>query len=245
MMRPRMFLLLLLGIHMVAAQSNTHKIQSEALGYTIAYTVVLPEGYDVSRTYPAIYMTDGPMVEKRSTFLRHAGAFQKDHNLPFVSVFVSHEQPGTGKTRRNYELLANPKYLRFFIQELVKAVERTYAVSAHPDDRFLNGLSFGGLNALYFGLEDKGQTFGNIAALSPAIHPKKYLKDAYKNGVKLPIRFFVSSGDHNDNEVMTRKIRDVLQSRGYDMGYNEVPYAHTLKNWNANWLPMLKFFFGK
>ncbi|MEK6154473.1 alpha/beta hydrolase-fold protein [Flavobacteriaceae bacterium 3-367] len=244
-MRPKMLLLLLFVTQLLAAQSNTHKIQSEALGYTIGYTVVLPDGYDASKTYPAIYLTDGPMVEKRSTFLTRAKAYQRDNKRPFVSVFVSHEQPGTEKTRRNYELLANPKYLKFLTQELVKTVERTYAVSASPNDRFLNGLSFGGLNALYIGLEDKGQTFGNIAALSPAIHPKKYLKDAYKNGEKLPIRFFVSSGDHDDNEVMTRKIRDVLKSRGYEMGYNEVPYAHTLKNWNANWLPMLEFFFGK
>ncbi len=226
-------------------QIKRHTISSKKMGYAIDYSVVLPNQYDSSKTYPVVYMTDGPTVENKSKFLNVASDFQLKNQKPFIIVLVSPEHPETGRNRRNTELLANPNYFEFFISELLPQVEKEYAVATTPSERYLNGVSFGGLNSLYFGLEDQGKTFGNIAVMSPAIHPKPYLKKAYSDTPKMPIRFFISSGDRFDNEKTTRELMAIIKFKGYDLGYNEVPHGHTMKNWDKNWLPMLEFFFKK
>ncbi len=239
------FISAMIGITNTNPSIERHSLQSKTMGYTIEYTVVLPEGYDKSKQYPSLYMTDGPTVENKSRFLTVANDFQQKNQKPFIIVLVSPEHPETGRNRRNAELLANPNYFEFFISELLPQVEKAYSVAKKPSDRYLNGVSFGGLNSLYFGLEDQGKTFGNIAVMSPAIHPKPYLKKDYSDTPKMPIRFFISSGDRFDNEKTTRELMAIIKFKGYDLGYNEVPHGHTMKNWDKNWLPMLEFFFKK
>lgn len=235
----------MIGITNTNPSIERHSLQSKTMGYTIEYTVVLPKGYDKSKQYPSLYMTDGPTVENKSKFLTVASDFQQKNQKPFIIVLVSPEHPETGRNRRNAELLANPKYFEFFISELLPEVEKQYSVATRPSERYLNGVSFGGLNSLYFGLEDQGKTFGNIAVMSPAIHPKPYLKKAYQENPRLSIRFFLSTGAFLDGESTTRKLLEILKSKDYEVGYNEVPHGHTMKNWNKNWLPMLEFFFKK
>ncbi len=222
---------------------NRHQIISQHLGYAVDYVVSLPNAYDPQAEYPVIYMTDGPSIEKNSRFLKLAASFQEENDLPFISVLVSPIDPNSGANRRNKELLANEAYYAFFVEELVPSIRRAYAAAAEPDKTYFEGLSFGGLNALFFGLKDQGSTFGKIAVLSPAIHPRPWLLTDYKERKRLPISFFLSSGTYSDNEATTRKIRDVLESKGYDLVYNEVPHAHNMKNWDANWIPMLKCLF--
>ncbi|GMN06437.1 hypothetical protein MTsPCn5_18260 [Croceitalea sp. MTPC5] len=239
------FISAMIGITNTNPSIERHSLQSKTMGYTIEYTVVLPKGYDKSKQYPSLYMTDGPTVENKSKFLTVASDFQQKNQKPFIIVLVSPEHPETGRNRRNAELLANPKYFEFFISELLPEVEKQYSVATRPSERYLNGVSFGGLNSLYFGLEDQGKTFGNIAVMSPAIHPKPYLKKAYQENPRLSIRFFLSTGAFLDGESTTRKLLEILKSKDYEVGYNEVPHGHTMKNWNKNWLPMLEFFFKK
>ena len=246
-MRKRFFTILLLAMSvnygMAQLKIQKHQIQSTVLGYEVDYTALLPENYSNTEKYPFIYITDGSYLLNQSKFPEIAAQFQNKNKRSFITILVSHVAPKTGRNRRNYELLANTNYYRFFISELIPAVERKYGVAKGPEDRFLSGLSFGGLNALFFGLEDKGKTFGGIGVMSPAIHPKPYIKSTYASIEPLPIRFFLSSGDHNDNEKTTREIRNILKSKGYELNYNEVSHSHTMKNWNENWLPMIQFLF--
>jgi enterochelin esterase-like enzyme len=70
---------------------------------------------------------------------------------------------------------------------------------------------------------------------SPAMHPVKTIHQAYADSRRLPIKVFLSSGDHRDNEDRTRKLRDILEDKEYPLHYMEVPFAH---NW-MNWKPLL------
>lgn len=95
--------------------------------------------------------------------------------------------------------LGHAAYERFYLRELPAAVRRRYNVRTDPGGLGLDGVSLGGLWALYLGLGHPGEV-GQVGALQPAVTP--FLTQlrglARRNRVelaKLPISLVTSTGD--------------------------------------------------
>lgn len=243
-MRPTLLLTLLLGAYWLAPSpicaqgtlSPNRIITSDILGYALQYRVYTPPGYTDLADLPAIYVVDGQWyidsgeMPQLMDDLIAQGAMQ-----PAIAVFVDNRDPNNlSDNRRNRQFFCNPRYARFFEDELIPEIDRTYRTAMDRSARVTVGLSFGGLNAACFGLLAH-DTFAGIAMQSPAMHPVPALLQAYQDSTTLPLNLFLSSGTFNDNEARTRRFRNLLQAKGYDLTYREVPFAH---NWR-NWKPLL------
>ncbi len=221
-------------------------ISSEALGYDVQYRVYVPDGADSIEALPSLYVFDGQW------YLSEGGMDEALDSLiaggkidPALVVFVDNRAPENLRlNRRNGQFFCNPRYIRFFTDELVPAVDATWPTATSANARSVLGLSFGGLAAACFGLHAH-DTFGGIAMQSPAMHPVPSMWDAWADSSRLPVRIFLSSGDHNDNEARTRRLRDILRGRNYDMHYVEVPFAHNWMNWRPLLDDVLVFFYGR
>ncbi len=152
--------------------------------------VYTPPGYDAkgSTRYPVIYMHDGQNVMRGDTAFIAGQEWRADEtadmlingNLiePVIIVGVAN----TGLTRADEYLptsgsINDPSqkyggkanlYLKFFIEELMPYVDRSYRTKTGSKNTSLIGSSFGGIATLYMGLE-RPDIFGQLGVCSPSI----------------------------------------------------------------------------
>jgi enterochelin esterase-like enzyme len=221
-------------------------IESRALGYDLQYRVWSPTAADSSSALPVLFLTDGQWYLEPGGFDDVLATLIEDGAIePLIAVFVDNRDPGNlDINRRNGQFFCNPRYIEFFEKELVPAIDRDWPTSGKREDRAILGLSFGGLNSACFGLEAH-ETFGGIAMQSPALHPVPSIYDSWLDREALPLRIFLSTGSANDNEASTRRLRDILRKKGYDLHYVEVPFGHEWKNWQPLLDDVLLFLFAR
>lgn len=224
--------------------SDAQLIHSEVLKYDLQYWVYTPAEYDELDGLPVLYLTDGAWYKDTGRLPDVLDALISAGEIkPVVAVFLDPRIPGhENLSRRNAQYFCNADFIAFFERELIPTIDGAYKTTSDRTARAIAGLSFGGLNSACFGLYAHDSIEG-IAMQSPATHPVRYIHPAYADSARLPIRIFLSSGDHNDNEARTRAFRDILVSKGYPMQYIEVPFAHNWDNWGPLLDDMLLFFY--
>jgi len=225
--------------------SDNQVVHSESLDYELQYRVYVPARYEGLADLPVLFLTDGQWyIESGETprvldELIESGAIE-----PTVAVFVDNRDPNRlSVNRRNQQFFCNSQYIRFITEELVPDIDARYKTRATPESRAILGLSFGGLNSACFGLYAY-ETIGGIGMQSPAIHPVPSLIDEYASSPKRSVKIFLSTGTDNDNERTTRRFKRVLEDKGYELSYAEVPYGHNWRNWGPLIDDALVFFFG-
>lgn len=221
-------------------------IRSEVLGYTLQYWVYLPPGYDDLDDLPVLFLSDGAWYKETGRMPEVIDSLLAEQLIePVVAVFLDARIPENVRlNRRNGQFFCNPLYIKFYKEEFIPTIDQTYKTKQDRSARTIAGLSFGGLNSACFGLHAHDVMEG-IAMQSPATHPVRTIHQAYKDSVQLPLRIFLSSGDHKDNEARTRTLRDILQEKGYPMKYIEVPFAHNWDNWGPLLDDMLMYYYGR
>ena len=145
--------------------------------------------------------------------------------------------------RRNQQFFCNLRYISFVTDELVPEIDARYRTRATREGRVILGLSFGGLNSACFGLYAY-DSIGGIAMQSPATHPVPDLIPDYERNPTRPIKVFLSTGTDNDNATTSRRFKKVLEEKGYELSYIEVPFGHTWRNWGPLIDDVLVYFFG-
>lgn len=220
-------------------------ISSKVLSYKLQYRVYTPPGYESLADLPVIYLTDGQWYIGGGDMPNQIDALIKAGKIePIVAVFVDNRDPDNlADNRRNRQFLGNDQYVEFYKEELVPHIESQYKVSREQQDRAIMGLSFGGLNATYFGAK-ASDTFHMLGIQSPALHPVKRIYSLYQDQEKLPLKIFLSTGARNDTEVHARRLKKVLEAKGYDFKYLEVNAGHDWSNWKPLIDDFLIYFFG-
>jgi len=225
--------------------SDNQVIHSGALGYKLQYRVYLPAGYEDLSDLPVLYVTDGQWyIEAGNTTAVLDQLIGEGAIEPTIAVFIDNRDPDRlDVNRRNRQFFCNRDYVDFVVDELIPHVDEQYRTRASADSRVILGLSFGGLNSACFGLYAY-EAIGGIAMQSPAIHPVPNLIRDYDRSPKRPVRFFLSTGTENDNEATTRRLKRVLEDKGYEISYLEVPYGHNWRNWGPLIDDVLLYFFA-
>lgn len=225
--------------------TGNQKIASDVLGYNLQYRVYLPEGHQSQEDLAVLYVVDGQSYIKQGRTPRVLNRLIDAKKIePVVVVFVDARDPDElNRNRRNAQFFCNKDYLEFYRNELIPEIEQQYPVAQDREKRTVLGLSFGGLNSACFGLFGF-DTFSGIGMQSPAYHPVPKLLSAYAEMPLLPLRIFLSTGKPNDNTDATRKLRDVLQGKGYPMEYIEVREGHNWSNWRPLIDDVLRFFYA-
>lgn len=222
------------------------RIASAVLGYDLQYRVYEPAGMDSTKDLPVLFVADGPGYIRQGRMPRVLDRLIEDGKIaPVVAVFVDPSDPDNSrKNRRNQQFLCNRDYLRFYVEELIPAVEESWPVGEDREHRGIMGLSFGATNAACFGLLGS-DTFSLIGMHSPANHPVKDLLPAYEKMPLLPLRMFLSTGAPDDNTRANRRFHAILEEKGYPMEYVEVRQGHDWNNWRPLIDDLLIYFYGK
>jgi len=229
----------------VRGLSQNKLISSSVLGYDLQYRVFVPENTPENAYLPVLYVTDGQWYIGQGDLPGLMNTMiDRGEISPAIAVFVDNRDPhNLSNNRRSSQFFCNDKYVQFFRDELVPAIEAEFDVASTREDRVMLGLSFGGLNSACFGLM-AGDTFRGIAMQSPAMHPVRTIHRAYQDSLNLDLKIFLSSGSERDNEDAARRLRDILEDKKYEMSYIEVPFGHSWDNWKPLLDDVLTFYYG-
>lgn len=226
--------------------SPNWRFDSQVLGYPLQYRVYLPEKANEETEWPTIYITDGQWYLSQGQIIDVLDREIAEGNIePVVAVFVDSRNPDDlSENRRTEEFICNPKYVSFYLNELVPTITANFPVSNVRENRVIAGLSFGGLNAACFGLMASNM-FGGIGMQSPAnAYYLPVIIKQYKESQPEHLKVFLSVGKKKDNELDVRILRRTLKKKGLDVTYIEVPFGHEWANWRPLMDDMLETFFA-
>ncbi|MGI3129542.1 enterochelin esterase [Halopseudomonas pachastrellae] len=156
---------------------------------------------------------------------------------PMAAVLVGNPD----RASRATELPGNPAFADFLAMELLPWLQSRLPISRAAEDRIVAGSSFGGLAAAYVAMRHP-ERFGKVLSQSgsfwwsPEGEPPQWLVRQYAEHERLPLRFYLDAGllEEPDAEGIlgsTRALRQVLQSKGYPVHYQEFVGGHDYLLW--------------
>jgi len=223
---------------------------SKTLGYQINYSVYQPAGVEHGKKLPVLYVTDGheyllPELGNITTVLDNLIGEKKIE--PIIVVLVDHREPANrSNNRRMEELNMSEKYLKFFTDEFIPAVEKKYPIKAEAAHRAILGSSIGGLTSAYF-IFSRPDLFSMAGMQSPAFwsRPQIYsLCDSASSANRPKIKISLSSGLINDASEGSRRMKEILQNNACIYHYRETNEGSSWGNWRNSLDDVLLDLFG-
>jgi enterochelin esterase family protein len=222
--------------------------ESAVMGNERRVWIYTPPGYDPAARYPVLVAFDGGAALTRNHLNRVLDNLIADGRLtPLIAVLVDNATD----TSRNVELPCSEDFARCLESELLPWLFARYAVSDRPQDRYVTGVSYGGLASMWLGYR-LPHVFGNIIAQSPSLwwgpgidlekpfgqqdYDAEWLTARYTEAERLPIRIWMEIGLMEPPENMldpNRRMRSVLEAKGYDFTYGEPPGGHDYAMWRG------------
>jgi enterochelin esterase family protein len=206
------------------------------LGYTVYSRVYTPYGYDNLNNLPVIYVTDGHEYSDQrmgSMITVLDNLINEGKIKPIIAVFIDPRlNLSNSNNLRGDQYTINKKFADFVADELVPFIDLNYKTNKSAGARSILGTSLGGLNSAYFGIY-RADKFHLIGIHSPAFQAKTQIYDMYNSSEKLPLKIFMSTGTINDTQNNALQLKSILDSKGYQLQYIEVPEGHSWGNWRA------------
>ncbi|MBX2916940.1 MAG: hypothetical protein KF856_16845 [Cyclobacteriaceae bacterium] len=209
-------------------------INSKSLGYQVTYSLYLPHNYKQYGAMPVAYVTDGYEYMHQQLGNMPATLDNLIHQKkiqPIITVFVDNREPvNRANNRRMTELAMNTKYLDFFINELIPAIQIQYPVKAEAKNRAIIGTSMGGLTATYFAFT-RPDVFGLVGIQSPAFYTRPQIYKLCEGNAEVQLKISMTTGLINDTSAESRKLGDILKASSCVYQYREVNEGHSWGNW--------------
>lgn len=228
---------------------DTLALRSTLLGRTHPVFVYLPPGYSRARgDYPSIIVTDGGEYISLGLMLNILDNLIADSLIePVIAIFVDPRTNVTNSStshRMEYYTM-NDTFVQSLTKELRPRIKRKYGISNNPSRSAIMGASLGGVISLY-AAHSRPDVFGMAASQSPSFwwNDEAVIKLVQRSARK-PLRLYIDTGTIRDAQVHARKMKRVLDEKGYDFSYAEYPESHNWVNWRARVDDILKYFFGR
>lgn len=174
---------------------------------------------------------------------------------PTVQIFVDNSEDRLG------DLANRQKFADFMAKDFLPWAQKNFYVTDKADKTALLGYSAGGLAAGYVAFRYPS-LFGNVFSQSGAFwrgneggsSEPEWLTGQFKNSPKQNLRFYLEAGANEIVKtvggvsilVANQHLRDVLKTRGYEVGYAEIPNAvHNPEHWRAALADGIIYLFGK
>ena len=209
--------------------------------------VYTPAGYkDGTRRYSVLVVFDGGGALSSVPVHRlFDNLLAQGRVAPAIAVFVDNPT----ETSRNDELPCNANFVHFLEEELLPWVAQNYRVTNKASERYVAGMSYGGLAALWLGY-CAPHVFGNVIAQAPSLwwgpgynmdvprreggYEPEWLIAQYEKSPRLPLRIWMEIGQMEHPSLMlasNRRMKSVLEAKGYDLIYSEPAGGHDTALW--------------
>lgn len=221
-----------------------YELHSVKLNRRVSYSIYYPWGFSESQSYPVLYFTDGQeYLDNRigATRIVLNNLVHEAKIPPVVAVFFDPRDPQNNlENLRMKEYALNKDFLDFFISELIPEVEDSLGINIKADTRAIIGTSLGGLNATYFGVTAP-EYFPLLGIQSPAFQFKPEIFELVENYAGDPLRVYMCTGTFYDTEVVSRKMNEIMNNKGFELKLQAVNEGHSWGNWKALLDDMLIF----
>jgi predicted alpha/beta superfamily hydrolase len=231
--------------------------------------VYLPPNYESeAQYYPVLYMHDGQNIFDDLT--AYAGEWGVDETvqslaargLPCIVVGIPNggearlDEYGPWEDERLKQHTATGQggraleYLAFLLGNVKPLVDASFRTSRLKSQTGISGSSMGGLVSLWAALEAR-ETFGFCAALSSSFWLGGKLESYVEARVSPDLRIYLDVGGKESNIKAqqnaylksNRKMRDLLESQGYDLVYLEdANGTHNEADWRRRFPAALEWF---
>jgi enterochelin esterase-like enzyme len=206
-----------------------------------------PPGYDNDTTADLLIVFDGGTYDGSAgsliptpTILDNLIAAKKIG--PTVAVFVNN------MGQRSRDLGGYSPFNDFLVRELIPWVRANYHIKDGPSHVVLAGSSRGGLAASHCAFYHS-DVVGNVLSQSGAYwvrnddhNPPPWpitldsgdLLLAYRDGPRVPVKFYVEVGRFDGLLSFNREFRDILMLKGYPLTYREFDGGHDYFYWRGS-----------
>ncbi|WP_202078723.1 alpha/beta hydrolase [Caldalkalibacillus salinus] len=225
------------------------EVYSRFLDQTVPLMVYLPEHYSPLYSYSTLYLQDGDdyfKLGKLAATLDQLIAANKIDKCMAVAVPVDKEVR-TARYRADGEQYA--AYKRFFAEELVSYIDRTYATHPMSGARVIGGESLGGSVSLDIALAYP-HTFHHVISQSGAFYTGTIERiNQFDSHQKLSIYQSVgreetaveTSNGTLDLYALNQDVYQVLQRQHIPVTYHEFDGDHTWGHWQKDLAQALTF----
>lgn len=230
-----------------------HKFRSQVLQEERSFGVYTPAGYATRTTpLPLLVVFDGEAYGNAAdapvptaTILDNLIDAKK---VPPISAVLVDNM---NQAARDRDLKCSRSFQRFLTDELLPWVRERYGVSKRAADVILAGSSDGGLCALCTA-ESSPNVFGAVLSQSANLSYSPLAKPAlnvftresgwitrqFVLAPRTPLRFYLEVGLLEAGVVNPvaehRRLRDVLEAKGYQVTYSEYSGGHDYLNWRGS-----------
>lgn len=147
-----------------AFEQKEINVRSEKMNRDIPITVITPESYDTTKTFPVIYLLHGFSDNNtRWASTGVIGPLADQYDIIFV-------MPDGGYDSWYFDSPICPEYQyeTFVSSELVEYIDNNYQTINNRAGRAITGLSMGGHGAMYLGIRHQ-DVFGSIGSMSGGV----------------------------------------------------------------------------
>lgn len=232
---------------------HRHLYKSSMFGEVREYWVYTPPGYDAaaSRKYPVLYLLHGVMDEasawmsvgRANVILDNLIAQNKAQPMLLVAPSGYGFPNAPDRVGELFQFTTDQRHLmkdlaRSLRDEVIPHVEQSYRVAADAGSRAIAGLSMGGAQALYIGLNDP-RSFSWIGSFSGAFimyggQYEKFFRDLDASAKARHRLLWLSCGGDDFLLSVNRKCREWLQAKGVALTAKETPGGHAWPVWRRN-----------
>jgi enterochelin esterase family protein len=220
---------------------KSHKLNAE---YPIK--VYIPPEYDEKGDSSWLLLAFDGGFPSMETSVANLFAAQKIPSLVVVGV------GNISGDSRERDLSGSSEFAGFLAGEVVPWARTNYHVYGDASHTIVGGTSLGGFMAIYCGL-NHSDVFGKVLALSPTLllapgqadpnpvwikEEKGLLARQFVSQSRLPLKLYISVGRYESFIPFSmvyeaRRLRDVLEAKGYRVGYSEFDGGHMEVCWRG------------
>lgn len=254
-------LAIMAGTALLSAQRvDTLAVWSGAMNREVPALVIVPDGYDGTRSYPVLYLLHGYGGHERTWITVRPDLPQLASEMGMLVVCPD------GNNSWYYDSPVDPavRYETFMSRELPAYIDSAYVTVASPEGRAVTGLSMGGHGGMWLGIRHP-EVFGAFGATSGGVDIRpfprnwnlpKLLGQPYENPsnweeytvinqlgrLKPGAAIIFDCGTEDFFIDVNRRLHSEMLYRKIPHEYIERPGAHNGDYWSVSIVPQMLFF---